>query len=378
LRDVFGRIKQIIIKELIHVLRDFRMRALVFIMPAIQLLLLGYAVSTDVREIRTAVRDADNTESSRELIRKFTASGYFAVVRHAESERELTELLDSGTVAAAISINSGFERNLRAGGTATVQAAMDGSDSMTAQVAIQYATRITAEYSKEILSNRAAVSGIALPDAGLTLKTRAWFNENLESRNFYLPGVMMLLVTLISIMLTGMAVVREKEMGTLEQLQVTPISPLEFILGKTIPFAAIGFIDATIVLLVGFLWFEVPFRGDLFTMYASVALLLLATIGTGLLISSISGTQQQMLMTAFLFFMPAQLLSGFAFPIENMPMSIQYLTLANPLRHFIEIIRAVFLKGVGAEIVWPQMLALFIIGTTLMSLAWLRLRRILG
>jgi ABC-2 type transport system permease protein len=375
---VFGRIKHIIIKELIHVLRDFRMRALLFIMPLIQLILLGYAVSTDVREIKTAVRDADNTVSSRELIRKFTASGYFNVVRYAESEDELTRLLDSGVVTAGISINAGFERNILAGGRAMVQAAMDGTDSMTAQVAIQYATRISGEYSKEILARRAAVSGIPMPEAGLTLKTRAWFNENLESRNFYLPGVMMLIVTLLSLMLTGMAVVREKEIGTLEQLQVTPISPLEFILGKTIPFAAIGIIDATIVLVAGILWFDVPFRGNLITMYGSVALLLLATTGAGLLISSISGTQQQMLMTTFLFFMPAQLLSGFAFPIDNMPAVIQYMTLANPLRHFLEITRGIFLKGVDVDIIWPQMLWLLIIGITLMSLAWLRLRRILG
>lgn len=210
------------------------------------------------------------------------------------------------------------------------------------------------------------------------MQTRSWFNENLESRNFYVPGVIAIIISLITLMLTSMAVVREKEIGTIEQIMVTPITPIEFILGKTVPFALISFLDVIIVALVGVFWFEVPIRGSLALLFLATALYLMTTLGVGLLISTISQTQQQAMMATFFFFFPAMLLSGFIFPIANMPIIIQWFTYLNPLRYFLVIIRGIFLKGVGFTILWPQMAALLVIGFITLRLATKRFHKTLA
>jgi len=219
---------------------------------------------------------------------------------------------------------------------------------------------------------------LPLKPATVKLQTRAWFNENLESRNFYVPGVIAIIVMLITLMLTSMAVVREKEIGTMEQIMVTPITPSEFILGKTIPFALIGFADVVLITVLGVFWFDVPIRGNLLMLFVATALYLMTTLGVGLLISTVSETQQQAMMSTFFFYFPAVLLSGFMFPIANMPVAIQWLTYLNPLRYFLVIVRGIFLKGIGPAVLWPQMTALAVMGLVVLWLASRRFQKTLA
>ncbi len=373
------RIKHMLIKEFIQVFRDPRMKGMIFMLPVIQLLIFGYAVTTDVRHVATGLYDLDNSAASRELIQRFTESEYFDITTAISNPGELSVLFDRGDVQAALQINKGFENDLVAGKTASIQIIVDGTDSNTARIVLDYSNRITRKYSEEILTSRLnRLRGVSSTPVSVHLETRAWFNDNLESRNFYVPGVIALLVLLITLMLTSMAVVRETEIGTMEQIMVTPITPFEFILGKTVPFALIGFFDVFLITLIGVFWFEVPIRGSLFLLFACTGLYLLSTLGIGLLISTICQTQQQAMMSVFFFFQPALLLSGFVFPIANMPESVQWLTYLNPLRYFLVIVRGIFLKGVGMDILWPQMGALALIGTVVMILASKRFRKTLA
>ncbi len=373
------RLRHMLVKEFIQALRDPRMKAILFVMPVVQLIVFGYAVTTDVRDVRTAVFDLDNTVSSRELTSRFAGSGYFRIVEDVQDEAQVRRLLDHSRVSVVLRMNKGFEEDLRAGRTARLQVLLDGTDSNTAGIVLQYAARVAGSFSRDILEvRRLRLAGAASAPGGVELETRAWFNENLESRNFYVPGVVAILVTLLTLLLTSMAVVREKEIGTMEQIMVTPIRPAEFILGKTLPFALISFANVFLVTTVGVLWFGVPVRGNLLLLFLSTALFLLTALGVGLLISTISQTQQQAMMGTFFFYMPAMLLSGFMFPIAHMPEPVQWLTLANPLRYFLVILRGLFLKGVGLDILWPQMAALAVIGILTLALASRRFRKTLA
>ena len=361
---IFERVKRMLIKEFIHIFRDPKMKGVIFLMPIIQVMVFGYAVTTDVKNVATAVYDLDNSTASRDLVARFENSGYFDVVTIIQNEEHVREVLDRGTVHAVLRLNKGFEKELRAGRTAQLQVLLDGTDSNTAGIVLDYSARIAGELSHAIVIKRISqLKGVFSSSGGVTIETRAWFNENLESRNFYVPGVIAILVMLITLMLTSMAVVREKEVGTMEQIMVTPITPTEFILGKSLPFALIGFADVIVITLVGVFWFEVPIRGDLALLFLATGLYLMTTLGIGLLISTVSQTQQQAMMSTFFFYFPAVLLSGFMFPIANMPTLIQWLTYGNPLRYFLIIIRGIFLKGVGPSVLWPQMLALALMGS---------------
>ena len=372
------RIKHMLIKEFIQIFRDPRMRGVIFLMPIIQLFVFGYAVTTDVKHIPTMVYDLDNSVASRELVSRFTSSGYFELIGHAPHERRIRELMDRGDIGAAFQIDKGFEEDLLAGRPAQVQLIVDGADSNTAGIVLGYSSTIAGRFSTEIESSRVArMTGGAGKTGRVVLQTRAWFNENLESRNFYVPGVIAIIVMLITLMLTSMAVVREKEIGTMEQIMVSPITPLEFILGKTVPFALIGFADAVLITVLGVFWFGVPIRGSLLVLLVATGLYLVTTLATGLFISTVSQTQQQAMMSTFFFYLPAVLLSGFMFPIANMPRAIQWLTYLNPLRYFLVIIRGVFLKGVGPGILWPQMLALGVMGVVTLWLAAKRFHKTL-
>jgi ABC-2 type transport system permease protein len=367
---VFERIKAILRKECIQVLRDPRMKGIVFVMPVFQVLVFGYAITTDVRHVETAVYDLDNSIRSRDLVAAFVRSGYFDVASYVTDDAAAGVLIDRGDVSLVLRMNKGFQETLDAGRTAQVQLIVDGSDSNTARIVLAYSATIAQSYSNSILTSHLLRRGGGLPPLpGVDLVTRAWFNENLESRNFYVPGVIATLVSLVTLMLTSMAVVREKEIGTMEQIIVTPITPAEFILGKTVPFAIIALIDVVLVTVIGVFWFDIPIRGNLLWLFVSVVLYVMTTLGVGLLISTVCSTQQQAMMSTFFFFFPAMLLSGFLFPIANMPTVIQWLTLANPLRYFLVIIRGIFLKGVGPEVLWTQMLALAIIGVATLFLA---------
>lgn len=372
------RIQHMLVKEFIQIFRDPRMKTVLFVMPVVQVLLFGYVVTLDVKHIPTAIYDLDSSVASRELLARFVSSGYFEVAEYVGQDARARELLDRGKVQAILRMNQGFEEDLRAGRTAQFQVLVDGTDSNTAALVLGYANRIAAQFSEEILRARSLrVAGAAVRPAPVELQTRAWFNENLESRNFYLPGVIAILITIITLMLTSMAIVREKEIGTMEQILVTPITPWEFILGKTVPFALIGFVDVLLITLVGVFWFQMPIRGNLLLLLGATMLYLMTTLGMGLLLSTISQTQQQAMMGTFFFYFPAMLLSGFVFPIANMPQPVQWVTYLNPLRYFLVIVRALFLKGVGAGILWPQMAALAVIGVTTLWLTSKRFRKTL-
>src|SRR5208282_1165677 len=375
---MFERIRQMLIKEFIQVFRDPRMRAVVLIVPCMEVLVIGYAVNMDIRDIRTAIYDLDNSPSSRELLTRFSSCGYFDVVARVDNDRQMQDLVDRSDVQIVLRINHGYAGDLAAGRTAAIQVICDGTDSNTAGIAISYVNRITSDYMREMPARRIQrAQGVANPPVVVDFRPRAWFNENLDSRNYFVPGVIVIVVSLVSLLLTSMAVVREKEIGTIEQIMVTPITPSEFILGKTLPFVLIAFVDVTLILLIGVFWFEVPLRGSILLLYCSTGLYLLTMLGVGLLISTVSQTQQQAMMSTFLFFFPAMLLSGFSFPIANMPPVIQWLTYLNPVAYFLVIVRSIFLKGVGLSYLWPQLLSLAAMGVATLALAVRRFHKTL-
>lgn len=367
---MFQRIRQMLRKELIQVLRDPRMRAIVFIIPCVQTLLIGYAVTTDIQHVPTAVFDLDNSTASRELTARFFASGYFDRIRNVDDYDAARGLIDRGVVTVVLHFDHGFNEDLRGGRTARLQLLVDGTDSNTAGILLGYANTIAMNYSHQVLVDRfQRLQGAVRMPGQVDLELRAWFNANLESRNYFVPGVIALVVTLTTLLLTSMAVVREKEIGTIEQIMVTPITSLEFILGKTIPFALIGLIEVGITAAVGVYWFGVPVRGNILVLLLATILYLMTTLGIGLIISTVSATQQQAMMSVFFFFFPAMLLSGFVFPVENMPTVVQWLTCLNPLRFFLVIIRSVFLKGVGIHVLALQLATLAAMGLATLSVA---------
>ncbi|MGA7829119.1 MAG: ABC transporter permease [Geobacteraceae bacterium] len=375
---MFERLKAMLVKEFIQVLRDPKMRIIIFIIPVFQTIVFGYAVNTDVRDIKTAIYDLDNSPESRDLIARFAGSGYFHIVEYVQQDKRVEELIDQSTVKAVLRMNRGFGAELAAGRVAPLQIILDGTDSNTAGIVLNYAGKIAADYNEQIRLNQAERAfGSSYRIGGVGMESRTWFNENLESRNYYVPAVIANIVFIITMLLSSMAVVREKEIGTMEQVIVTPIRRSEFILGKTVPFILIGFIDVALITLVSAFWFDVPIRGSIPLLFGATALFLMSSLGFGLLISTVSRTQQQAMMSAFFFIFPAMLLSGFAFPIENMPDPVQWLTFLNPLRYYLVIIRDIFLKGVGFAILWQQFLALFLLGFVILGFAVSRFKKTL-
>jgi ABC-2 type transport system permease protein len=373
---MFQKVRYLFVKELIQTLRDKQMRITLIVPPILQLIVFGYAANMDVKHIRTAIRDLDQSVESRNLIGRFGSSKYFDIVSFPDTPKEVKDLINQGVVTVSIEIPTDFSRKLKKGDTATVQIILDGSESNTALIALGYANQILSEFSAQVLVKRLNRAGmIGFEEAGVDLRNRTWFNPNFESRIFYVPGVIASIAFLIPIILTAQAIVREREIGTLEQIMVTPIRSWELMLGKTLPFALFGLFDVIMIAAIGVFWFEVPLRGNPLVLLSGAALFLMSSVAIGLFISTICSTQQQAQISTFFFAMPAFTLSGFAFPIENMPEWIQYLTYANPLRYFLVIIRGVFLKGNGLDILWPQMLALGILGTFMIVLSSLRFQK---
>jgi drug efflux transport system permease protein len=353
------RIRGLLRKELIEVLRDPRLTRMVLVAPVLQLVLFGYAVSTDVRHTSTFVVDQDHTQLSRDLTATFFASGYFRLAGASDRPRDLVAAIDGGRALIGLHIPRGFAKEA-ARDAATVQVVLDGTSSNTATVAMDYAQRIIQEW---------ALRNANAPAPPVELRERAWFNPALRSRDYNVPAVMGNVLMILSLMLTSLAVVRERELGTLEQLMVSPLTPGEMIAGKTIPFALICLADLVLITVVALLWFRVPFQGSFLLLLLAGVLYLVSTLGLGLLISTFSTTQQEAVLTSFLFIMPLMLLSGFMFPVTSMPLAFQWVTLANPVRHFLEIVRAVFLKGAGLDALWRQYLALALIGGSVLVLA---------
>ncbi len=376
---MWERVKRMLVKEFIQILRDPRMKGVIILMPIVQSLVFGYAVSTDVKNVSTAILDLDSSQESRELVARFVDSGWFRIVERVASDARAQELIDRGEARAVIRMNAGFGESLRTGRGTEIQILVDGTNSNTAGIVLNYASAITSRFNETLVAERLAkATGQRPVTAGVTLVSRAWFNENLESRRFYVPGVIALIVLLVTLMLSSMAVVREKEIGTIEQIMVTPIRQVEFILGKTIPFALIAYLDVLLITGIAVFWFDVPIRGSLPLLFAATTLFLMNTIGIGLFISTVSRTQQQAMMSAFFFYFPGVLLSGFMFPIANMPAAVQWLTLLNPLRYFLVIIRGIFLKGAGPSVLWPQMAALAVLGTAMLGFASLKFKKTLA
>jgi ABC-2 type transport system permease protein len=369
----------IIVKEFLQLRRDRRMFGLSFMAPVIQLMLLGYAATTDIKDIPMLVYDQDQTSKSREFINRFVNSGYFVVKEETHSLSEIDRSIEDGHVWMALVIPTKFSSDLLALRQTKVQLLADGSDANSANISIGYASQIISTYSQSIVAEILKRSPQLEQPARVTPEIRVWYNPELKSRNFMVPGVLAMVLMIITTTLTSLAIVKEKEIGTLEQLMVTPIKPYQFIVGKLLPFVIIGGLDVVLVILVARFWFDVPLRGSVTLLFALSGLFVLTTLGLGLFVSTISKTQQQAMMTAqFFFFMPFLYLSGFAFPIENMPRVIQYLTYLIPLRYFIVIIRGVFLKGVGIAELWPQAIPLWIFGLAILTLSVLRFRKRLG
>jgi ABC-2 type transport system permease protein len=379
---MWERVVQIFKKEMIQIFRDKRMRILVFLPPIVQLVVFGYAATTDVKHISLALLDEDRTTVSRQFVEKFEAGEYFSVVRYLSSPAQADDLMDKGDVDAFIYIKKGFERDIKRGDAAEVLIVVDGTNSNMASVSLGYVNRIINAYSEDVLTERVKRLALIRPNSSVPvsigstrLVERTWFNEELESRNYFVPGIVALLLTLIAVMMTSMAIVKEREVGTMEQIIVTPVRPIELIVGKLLPFTVIGYIDVAIITAIGTLWFGVPLKGSIPLLFVSTAFFLLPALGVGLFISTISATQQEAMMSTFLFFFPAMLMSGFVFPIDSMPPAMQVITYIDPMRYMIHILRGIFLKGVGVRQLWVDYSGLLLLGIVMIGFAAARFRK---
>ncbi len=377
----FSLLKSFLIKEFKQMFRDPRMRLVIIAAPVILLFLFGYAVSTDVKDVRMVILDEDRTRISRDLISKFTGSGYFSVYRYLSSPKELDNVLDSGEAEVYIHISRNFYDRIKGGKETSVQLIVDGTDSSRAAVIVSYVNKITAGYSFDYFSKRIRllilnkkITGIKFRQ-NIEMKERIFFNPDLNSRNFFLPAVLGLLVSLVTIVLTAMSIVKERETGTIDQLIVSPVRPYELIAGKTLPFVILSFFDVIVISVISIFWFKVPFNGNYLFMLAGSLFFIISTVSIGLYISTISKSQQEALLSTFLYFFPSTMFSGFVFPIYSMPASIQLITLFNPMRYFVTIVRGVFLKGSSFPELWMDLSALLILGFFLFYLSALRFRR---
>lgn len=375
---MFNRIRRMLIKEFLQMLRDPRMRVVIFGVPVIQMTVMAFALTTDVMNIRTAVLDMDKTPSSRELIAEFTAANYFRIVEYLRSESELTPLLDRGEVRAAIRIPAGFAREIHSGRTAEFQVITDGTDSNSTAIALGYAGMIVNAFNDRKQDERQARRGITTPPVQIQTVNRAWFNANQESRFYYVPSLIAVMLFIFSLILTSIGIVREKEIGTIEQVMVTPIRGLEFILGKTIPYMLTGYVSMTLMLIVARLVFDVHVAGSLPLLYLLSGIYLAGNMGLALIISGSAATQQQALLTSFLVLMPSVMLSGFMFPINNMPEAVRHATVFNPMRWYLEILRGIVMKDVDIAVLWPGIAAQSGLAVGFLAIAALRFKKTLS
>ena len=376
---MFGRLKQMLIKELIQVVRDKRTRFILIGPPIIQMLVFGYAANFEVHNVSTVVVDMDQSQESRELISRFNSSPYFNVQAQLSAASQAHELIDQGKTTLELEIDAGFSQKLRKGVTAPVQVIVDATNSNTALIASSYVSQIALGFAQQAQQERIYRIAPQLIEQipSVRLEQRPFYNPDLRSRWFFVPGVIGSLTTLLVITLTSFAVVREREIGTLEQIMVTPIRPVEFILGKTLPFFLIGLFDAMLIGAVGTFWFQIPFSGHVWVLLTGAVLFLICMLGMALLISTVSSTQQQAMVTSFFVIMPTITFSGFGFPIIAMPQWMQVFSYAIPLRYFLIVLRGTYLKGVGMDVLWPQMAAMAGIGLFGLTVAILRFHKAL-
>jgi ABC-2 type transport system permease protein len=376
---MLGRITSVMIKEFIELWRDKWGRFRLIVPPLVQLLLFGYAATFEVYHVSTAVLDLDHTQESRELIARFTSSNRFNIIARAQTQDELNATIDRSDAAVALVIHAGFANLLRKGQQAPLQVLVDGTNSNTALIALGYVNTIAGEFSQDYVTDLAqhvrGVQGAKLAGVQVTVQQRPWFNPDFNGRWFFVPGVIATITLLMIVNLTAFAVVREREVGTLEQIMVSPIRPAEFILGKTVPYFVVGLGLAALTTIAGIVWFEVPFVGNPLVLIFGTTLYLLSLLAIGLLISTVCTTQQQAFATNFFVLNPLFILSGFSFPISSMPSVLQWFTYVNPLRYFLIVIRGTFLKGIGFAILWPEFAAMAGIALVLLTLCILRFRK---
>jgi ABC-2 type transport system permease protein len=374
---MYRRIFELLMKEFLQLKRDKSARFRLLIPPIVQMLLFGYAATFEVFNISTVVLDQDHSQTSRALVSAFTSSSRFRLVEIPAALADAKDAIERSRAQVAVVVPPGFAELLRKGQTAPIQVLVDGTNSNTALIALGYVNQIAGAYGQAVALDLAQRTGkfAGRPLVNVNMAERYWYNPNLNSRWFFVPGVIGTLTLITIVNLTAFAIVREREVGTLEQILVTPIRPFEFIIGKTLPFFLIGLVQVSLVAVVGTLWFHVPFKGNPFVLLLGTCLFLLSTLAIGLLISTICRTQQQAFASNFFVLNPMFILSGFSFPIPSMPEALQWLTYLDPLRYFLVIVRGTYIKDVGMDILWPQMLALLVLGCSLLGIAMLRFRK---
>jgi len=360
------RIFALILKEFLALLRDPKSRFVIIIPPVVQLLIFGYAASFDLNHIPYAVYNEDRGGIAREVLAEFTGTPHFEQVLSLQRDAEIGPAIDDKQVLMVLHLGPRFSETMLRGDPAPLQVIVDGRNSNTALLALNYVREIVKDFNQHWLERQGQVA------PPVHLVSRGWFNPNLLSRWFIVPGIVALLTLVVTLLVTALSVAREREQGTFDQLLVTPLRPVEILIGKAVPGFIIGLLEASLIIVLAVAWFDVPLRGQLLPLYTGLALYLLSAIGVGLMISSLSVTQQQGMLGAFLFLVPAVILSGFATPIANMPEAVQYLTLLDPMRYFLIVVRSVFLEGASLEILMPQYWPMAIIAVVTLSLAgWL-------
>lgn len=372
MRKIFSIIK----KEFLQVFRDRAMLAIIFLMPILQLLILGYSISTDIKHIPIVICDLDNTLTSRNLIRDFQYSGYFDIIDYETDRHDLSKYLDTGRATIALSIPLNFAKNLRRNVRPEVQLLIDGQDSNSSLIALGYANNIIQAFTREHLEKQAMRSPSSRRFLkAIEIESRIWYNPDLRAKNYMVPGIIVLLLTIITTILTAMGIVREKEIGTLEQLMVSPIKSQQLIIGKTVPFAILGLMEMAFAILVAKLWYNIPITGNLIVLVLFAFVFIFTTLGLGIFISTIAQTQQQAMFLAWFIMVFAILMSGFLFPIENMPNVLQYVTYINPVRYFIVVVRDLFLKGSGLRYLWSQGVIMTIFSILIIALSTVRFHK---
>lgn len=372
---MLARILSIAKKEAIHIRRDRRTLVVMFLIPLIQLTLMGYSATSDIDHLRTVILDMDRTRASRDLISAYQASNYFSVVGYVSKEAELADQLDRGAVRAGLIIPAGYGRDITAGRQGQVAFIIDGSEPTVANTIYASCQQIGQAQTMTLIRDR--LGNVFSKAPGVDVRPRVWYNPDMKSANFMIPGVICMILFNLTINLTSMAIVREREQGTIEQLIVTPVRPIELLIGKVIPYTVVAFLDVVEVLIIGFTWFSVPLHGSLALLLTLTVLLLLASLSLGLLISTLANTQQESMMLGMLILLPSIFLSGFFFPLEAMPATMQYLSYIIPLRYYLVIVRGIVLKGVGVSILWSHILAIGIFACLMFAVASRRFRKTL-
>jgi len=360
-------------KELLHIVRDRRTLAVMFLLPVVQLFLMGYAATTDIEHLHTAVLDGDRTSQSRELVEAYRASNYFDIVGYVEDEESLARMMDRGVIRAGLIVPAGYGADVVAGRKASLAFVIDGSDPNVASTVFSASQQVGQAQTTRIIERWMGIDMEDMP--GVEVCPRVWYNPEMKSVNFMIPGLIAMVLFTLTILLTSLAIVREREQGTIEQLMVTPIRPIELIVGKVMPYVFVAFFDMLEVLAIGIFWFGVPIHGSFFLLLLLAVLFLMTSLGIGIFISSVANTQQEAMLTVWLMLLPSIFLAGFFFPIEAMPGFLQALSYLIPLCYMLVIIRGIILKGVGLEALAGQVAALAVFGAVIMTFAAMRFRK---